>query len=352
MKRRVLVTALIFGLTLHCGVWAKGGKVEQTSDRAEQQAVTKQSARRNFLNEQVEEPVVPQSYTADLSEKHVRELKEAEKLNVKKELPKVFIWQLPDNAFVQEDEDEKIIDETNYVQEEDFVQEPMGDEQDAISLDDDEEVEISSGGALKGYINFIDPEDVITLDNFSPRSKINLTARREFSALNTSALKTKSREIPNSSFAQSVYARSGNIEYNIAPVDAASACKIGDFSFGTEYNESIDTSDLGFTTSVFTKYDRKYFSIKYAYNKNAGVSYSTIIDKFTLTPELKLGNYFSIKDTLTSDITRNRNKNELVLSVKPLKDDRLKFELGAGQTYDASRSLMKSEVKFSTQFKW
>ena len=285
----------------------------------------------------------PHSYTADLSEKHIRELQEAEKLDVKKELPKVFVWQLPDNAFVQEDDDEDEGGEYGY------------DEEDTNIADGTEEVYTEEeiglpDSPLKGYINYFDNENAITLDNFSSATRLKLSSPREYSVFNTSALKKIS--IPNSAFAESIYSRSGNIEYNIAPVDASSSVKIGSFLFGTEYNESIDTSDLGFTTSVFTKYDTKYFSIKYAYNKNSGVSYSTVIDKFTLTPELKFNKYISIKDNFTSDITRNRSKNELVLSLKPMRDDRLKFELGAGQTYDQSKALIKSEVKFSTQFKW
>ena len=285
----------------------------------------------------------PQSYTADLSEQHIKELKEAEKLDAKKELPKVFVWQLPDNAFVQEDESNN--EEDDYIFEEDENKYENTDTEDFS----EEEIGLPMS-PLKGYINYLDTDNAITLDNIDDAYSLKLTSPREYSVLNTSSLKKTS--VPRSSFAETLYNRSGNIEYNIAPVDASSSCKIGDFSFGTEYNESIDTSDLGFTTSLYTKYDRKYFSIKYAYNKNAGVSYSTVIDKFSLTPELKFNEYVSLKDTLTSDITRNRNKNELVLSIKPMKDDRLKFELGAGQTYDQSRSLLKSEVKFSTQIKW
>ncbi len=283
------------------------------------------------------------SYTADLSEKHTRELKEAEKLDVKKELPKVFVWQLPDNAFVQEDDAEDEGGEYGYDKEDTSI----ADEGEEVWVD--EEIGLPAS-PLKGYINYFDNENAIFLDNFNSATRLKLSSPREYSVFNTSALKKAG--IPNSAFAESIYSRSGNIEYNIAPVDASSSVKIGSFLFGTEYNESIDTSDLGFTTSIFTKYDTKYFSIKYAYNKNSGVSYSTVIDKFTLTPELKFNKYVSLKDNFTSDITRNRNKNELVLSLKPMKDDRLKFELGAGQTYDQSKALIKSEVKFSTQFKW
>lgn len=285
----------------------------------------------------------PQSYTADLSEQHIEELKAAEKLDVKKELPKVFVWQLPDNAFVQEDDSDYEEDEYEFVEDENSYEVA---EEENFS---DEEIGLPMS-PLKGYVNYLDTDNAITLDNLDDAYSLKLTSPREYSVLNTSALRKIS--VPRSSFAESLYTRSGNLEYNIAPVDASSSCKIGNFSFGTEYNESIDTSDLGFTTSLYTKYDRKYFSIKYAYNKNAGVSYSTVIDKFSLTPELKFNEYISLKDTLTSDITRNRNKNELILSIKPMKDDRLKFELGAGQTYDQSRSLLKSEVKFSTRIKW
>ena len=62
----------------------------------------------------------------------------------------------------------------------------------------------------------------------------------------------------------------------------------------------------------------------------------------------------SIRNTLTADITRDRKKNEVVLSVKPLaqkQGDRLNLEFGASQTYDSTNTLIRRQIKFNTKFK-
>ena len=159
------------------------------------------------------------------------------------------------------------------------------------------------------------------------------------------------KNIPQTTLTRNLYTRSG-LEYSIAPVDATSEIKHGGFSIGTSYNESIDTSDLGFTASFYTKYETKHFALTSAYNKESGIDYSMNIDKFLVAPEFKLNNHISVKGIISSDITRNRKKNELVLSVKPTKSDRIRFELGTNYTFDDTNSLIRSQVKFSTQYKW
>jgi len=253
-------------------------------------------------------------------------------------LPSIFIWEIPESISNSE-QDIGSDTETDFFAEED-------------NFTDEEEEEINlaqDNSTVKGYLEYTEGADAIYLKDEHKEFVLNLRVPQKFET----AKIPNDRKLPNTTFANNVYARSGDIAYNIAPVDGSTViAKKGNLSFGTAYNESIDTSDLGFTTSFYTKYDQKYFSLSSSYNKEAGVAYSMVIDKFSVTPELKLNQYISIKDVLTSDITRNRKQNSLILSIKPRKDDRLRFEFGAGQTFDESRALIKSEVKFSTQFRW
>lgn len=247
-------------------------------------------------------------------------------------LPSIFIWQIPDETFLESDDD--------VCRDSEFLE--------------DDEIGLSQYDNLpeQGYIEYseyAENSEAISLKKPDKDFVLNLSVPQKFKELKASESGNK---IPQTLFSQNVLARSGDIIYNIAPLDGSAIAKKGPFSIGTSYNESIDTSDLGFTTSFFTKYEQKYFSLSSSYNKNAGVSYSDVIDKFSITPELKFNEYISLKDIVTSDITRNRKKNEVVLSVKPSKNDRVRFEFGAGQTYDENREAIRSEVKFSTQFKW
>ena len=258
-------------------------------------------------------------------------------------LPSIFIWQLPDTVINQETEAEDD-DYADYF--EDNSQAEENAEEDIFITDETET-------PLKGYLEFVEDSNAITLKEGYNEHVINLKKPQKFAG---SQLKVSDQYIPQTTFTQNVYSRSGNIEYNIAPIDTDSKItskklKYGNFSIGTAYNESIDTSDLGFTTSFYTKYENKYFALSTSYNKNSGVAYSDVIDKFSLAPEIKLNKYISIKDIVTSDITRNRTKNEIVLSIKPTKNDRIRFEFGANQTYDRNNALLQSQLKFSTKVK-
>ena len=76
-------------------------------------------------------------------------------------------------------------------------------------------------------------------------------------------------------------------------------------------------------------------------------------DNFYFAPEQRLNQYFTLKEILSADITKERRKAEILLSINPLGDkdpNRLKFELGASQTYDYTNAVIKSQFKFSTKF--
>ena len=266
------------------------------------------------------------------------------------EVRSIFIWQLPDTPTTQASEATDA-DISEYQDEDDTAaDEPYSDAETANEEYSEEDISLQPNDSetLKGYLEYSEGAEDIYLKDDNNEFVLNLQVPQKFETWSA----TNSISIPQTSFSKNVYARSGDITYNISPFVSTTSIKEGNFSFGTSYNESIDTSDLGFTTSFFTKYDKKHFSISSSYDKNAGVSYSRVIDKFSITPELKFNDHLSLKNVLTSDITRNRKQNSVILSIKPTKDDRLRFEFGAGQTFDENREMIKTELKFQTQFKW
>ncbi|MBR6099304.1 hypothetical protein IKP85_06110 [bacterium] len=252
-------------------------------------------------------------------------------------LPNIFIWQIPDED----------IEPAPVITEEDDYAETEAEEK----IPTEEELYYANYDniPLKGYLDFIEDSNAISLKKPDKDYALNISVPQKFESLGLS----DKDKIPTTTFAHHVYSRStDNIQYNIAPFDDVQEYTHKGFSVGTSYNESIDNSDLGFTTSLYTKYETKYFALKTSYDKNAGVSYSDVIDKFSFTPEIKLNRYVSIKDVITSDITRDRKKNEIILSIKPTADERVRFEFGAGHTFDANNELMRTQVKFSTYYKW
>lgn len=153
---------------------------------------------------------------------------------------------------------------------------------------------------------------------------------------------------------QSLYSTLNTTEYSIAPISGTSYAKKNGFSAGTMYNQGIDYAELEQTTGVFSRYETKYFAVSTAYAKTVNTTNNNYNDNFYLAPELKISQYFSLKEVFSTDITKNRKKIETILSINPFgnKDkDRLIFELGTSSTYDENNALLKNQFKFSTNFK-
>ena len=236
-------------------------------------------------------------------------------------LPNIFIWTLPEEKNVSPDD----ITSSNEEEEVSTVPEP----EDINALD---------------YEQYVDAADVVYLKDEENNFVLNLTVPQKFESKNivdTKKIHPKSRK---------TYSMYSNEEYSIAPQSVQSVEKHGNFSLGTLYNTGIDNSQLERSTTLFTRYEREHFAISSAFKKNNLTTYGLNTDNFYIAPELKLNKMFSFSPVLSTDITRNRRKGEFVLSVNPLKDDRMKFEFGAGTTYDINNDRSWSQIRFNTKF--
>ncbi|MBO8431441.1 hypothetical protein IAC76_08650 [Spirochaetes bacterium] len=238
-------------------------------------------------------------------------------------LPHIFIWHLPD------DEDNNST--ANNTSEKN---EP---EEDIIYTAAPEEI------PLKGYAEYEDNSEAIYLTDNDNNFVLNLRIPQKFESKRL----VDSKEMKN----YKTYSLFNSEEYNIQPKSVASVQKTGNFSYGTLFNSGIDNAQLERSTTLFTRYEKKKFAINSAYKKNNLTTYGLNTDNFYIAPELKFNDIFSLSEILSTDITRNRRKGEIILSVSPLKDDRMKFEIGAGTTYDINNDRSWSQVKFNTQFK-
>lgn len=142
-------------------------------------------------------------------------------------------------------------------------------------------------------------------------------------------------------------------EYNIKPVSTSFVQNIGNVSFGTMYDSSLDSTQISYSTGIFTKIEGKYFALKTAFSKNTNSNFDSYDDKIYFVPELKLTKRLSLLDVMQTDVYQINKKNEVVLRYSPnLKKyaDEVQFELGAGQSYYQD-NYIKSSVRFSTRFK-
>lgn len=238
-------------------------------------------------------------------------------------LPNIFIWQIPDEEVKSLNDAKKAADENS---------------EEEITLQiKPEEVYV------KGFAEYEESADAIYLTDEHNNFVLNLRVPQKFESKKLA----DSKKVKNNNF----FSRYSSEEYSIAPQSVMAVEKHGGFSYGTLFNSGIDNAQLERSTTLFTRYEAKNFSLSSAYKKNNLTTYGLNTDNFYISPELKLNKMFSVSEVLSADITRNRRKGELVLTVNPTKSENMLFELGAGTTYDINNDRSWSQVRFSTKFK-
>lgn len=276
----------------------------------------------------------------------------------KKETPHVFIYHIPD------DEQEQEISKTNNAQDiisDDITEDTSGvvveEAFDNNNNDDDEikkivvdengyEVSDMYSDILKGYAVYEQGEEnMVSLDT---KNSLKIKIQEPYSFKGGKYLASKS-------LTPSIYSKFSEMEYSIKPLSGSLSKNIrSGLSAGTMFNQGIDSAELEQSTGVFSRYDTNRFGIYTAFSKTINSTNSNYNDKFYFSPELKLNQYFTIKEIFSTDITSNRKKAELVLSINPFgkKDfDRLRIDFGANATYDDNNALMRNQFKFFTNFK-
>lgn len=254
------------------------------------------------------------------------------------ELPNIFIWAIPDDEEQPEAVDKKEQKESTAYEENTELQ-----------TEDEEEPVVLNAATLKGYAEYIEgAEDILYMEDF-PKFTLNIKTPQKITSENIAGSK-----MPVYTGDFSLLSKYKSDEYSISPRSRNFTAQDGNWSYGTSFNSEISTSQLENATSLFTKYENKYFSLSSNYKKNNLTTAQIQTDNFSVTPEVKLGNYFSIRDVLSKDITRNRQSSELIFSVNPFgaKDtDRMRFDIGAKQTYDVNTGNTWSQLNFTTNFR-
>ena len=264
----------------------------------------------------------------------------AEESDVK--LPNIFIYSMPDNE--EEGQDDLVPEELEYVS-------PQSAEDEELFAD--EEIPLFTSVEQvndKDYDEFVEDANAIFLKDECDNYVVNLRVPQKITSNHSLKLENK---IHNERLLNlSKYSKE---EYNISGKSVNSIYKNGGFSIGTTYDSSIDKiSMLENSTKLFTRYERERFALSSAYEKTMNTTIGRLYDTFYLAPEFKLNNYFSIREVLSADITRNRKSSELIFSVSPYGlngTDRFRFEVGAKQTIDQNNALYGTQLNFSTKLK-
>ncbi len=142
-------------------------------------------------------------------------------------------------------------------------------------------------------------------------------------------------------------------EYQIKPVSATLSHKKGFFTIGTSYDSFLDSAEINYSTTLFTRFDSKKFAITTGFTRDTGNDFSSFKNKLYIAPEIKLTKRLSLIDIMQTDLEQISKKNELVLRYRPnlkKRADEVQFELGTAQTF-YNNDYVKTSIKFSTKFK-
>ncbi len=152
---------------------------------------------------------------------------------------------------------------------------------------------------------------------------------------------------------QNVYKYADFNPYSTKTTSFTNQKQHGNFTLGTKYDSSFAPNAMTQTSTLFSKYQKNNFSFNTSYKSN---SFSSLDQKgkgtLSFTPEYKLNSHASIQNIYSTSFLDKNKKSELVFSLKPFKDDRMNFDIGASQIYSETSAPTRSQLNFSTKFKF
>ena len=146
-------------------------------------------------------------------------------------------------------------------------------------------------------------------------------------------------------------------EFNPASSDSVSFShekSFGNFSIGTKQDSTFTPESYSQTNTYFSKFTKNKFTLNTSYQNRALTSFNEQRrGTFLFSPEYKINDKFSFQNRYSTSLLDRSRQNELVFSVKPFKDDRMNFDIGAGQVYFIETDMpTRSRLNFSTKFKF
>ena len=218
-------------------------------------------------------------------------------------------------------------------------------------IDDEEELNSLYSDVLQGYAEYYEGEDdAVTLDfSNNQLAKLNIKRPEAVESANYTDLASLSLNLQNK------YSKYNAPEYSISPVSKKNYKQFGKFKTGAVYGQEIYYAELEQSTGVFSSYDfTKKFSVSTSYMKTVNSTNNDYNDNFFFSPSYKINQYFTIRESLSADISKERQKAAVYLSINPFGDkdrDRLMFEFGASQTHYNDGRPAKNQFSIMTNFK-
>lgn len=198
---------------------------------------------------------------------------------------------------------------------------------------------------LCGYAESTD--DAIYLDLDGDKNVINYKKPKEYKNKSFDKKKSDSKRFSP----QNIYDYESKNPYAKQSTSFLREKKYGNFSLGTKYDTTFSPDSYSQKSTMFAKYQKNKFSLNTSYKNDsfAGLNKAGK-GTFSFTPEYKLNNHVSLQNIYSTNFLEKNRKNELVFTLKPFKDDRMNFGIGAGQIYSEGTAPIRSQLNFSTKF--
>lgn len=272
--------------------------------------------------------------------------------------PKVFIYHIPDDESIKDvfkpsenQEESQNSNASLNIVSDDITADTTGiNEEIEDDIVENYDIDDMYSDVLQGYAVYeAEEEDAISLeDNLDEYQTIKIQRPTKIKGGKYVAGKI-TNTLPNT------YSKFSNMEYTIEQKSYDAEKSFGKFSAGTEYKQKIDYAEFRQSTSLYSRYDMKYGALNTEFSKTVNSTNGDYNDYFSFAPELKLGQYFSLKETVSANFAKNIKISEFVLSINPFgnKDtDRFNIELGTSSIFDENNSLVKNRFKVTTNFKF
>lgn len=220
---------------------------------------------------------------------------------------------------------------------------------DSISLLENYQIDDMYSDVLKGYAEYNEEEEnSITLDNADE-------------SISTIKIKKPSK-VETTDFSNlSITPQKGNYfsytapEYSITPVSNKKYKQFGKFKAGAVYGQEIFYAELEQSSGIFSSYDfNNKFSVSTSYLKTINSTNNDYNDNFYFSPSYKINQYLTVSESLSADISKERQKADVSLLINPFgnkDDDRLLFIFGASQTRYNDGRTPKNKFSFTTKIK-
>lgn len=129
--------------------------------------------------------------------------------------------------------------------------------------------------------------------------------------------------------------------------------KYKDVTFGTKYDNTFSPNQMEQSRTLFSTYQKDKFSFTTSYKNNSLANFNQQFrGTFSFSPEYEINKHLTLQGIYSKNILDRSNKNEVIFSLKPFKDDRMDFNVGASQIYYEDATPMRSQFNFATKIKF